>query len=304
MTLLTLTEEKDDVVNLGQTLAALMPQHPSRAIVVRLRGSGERTLSERVYAQCWMPFGQKRQICCEQVEITATDDTLAELPPVLLPLVVADLPLVLWCRSPRMWFTPEFEAIAAMANKLILDSAQVRSLWMFGGTTIDSSARVALHELSRIAGSKAMLGDLAWTRLTRWREQVAQIFESRGNRTDLRKLEQVSVVTQGEPGVSAFYLGAWVIDSLAAAGATPKFQVEREGTAPLELRITGPEFRAEVRVEDDRLVSKVNGLASCAKMPELTEYALMREELSVMRRDLAFERTLASAARLAAGARQ
>jgi len=57
----------------GETMAALMPEHPARTIVVRLSGAGERALAERVYAQCWMPFGERRQICCEQIEITASD---------------------------------------------------------------------------------------------------------------------------------------------------------------------------------------------------------------------------------------
>ena len=59
-------------------------------------------MAERVYAQCWKPFGQHRQICCEQMEITASDAALADLPSVVLPLAVADLPLIVWCRSPRL----------------------------------------------------------------------------------------------------------------------------------------------------------------------------------------------------------
>ena len=304
MTLLTMTEEKDDMVNLGETIAALMPQHPARTIVIRLSSAEERMLSERVYAQCWMPFGRRRQICCEQVEITATDDALTDLPPVILPLAVADLPLVLWCRSPRMLFTPEFGPLAAMADKIVLDSAEIRSLWMFGGRAIDSSARVALHEMSRMADSGAVLGDLAWTRLTRWREGVAQIFESRANRDELNEIAQVTVTTNGEPGVSAFYLGAWVMDCLRKAGVTPRFRLERGGSSPLALRITGTNFEAELEVQDDRLASKVNGLSNCAKMTGSTEYALMNEELAVMRRDKVFETSLETAARLAAGVRQ
>ena len=102
MTLVVLAEESEDVSSLGETLAALMPEHPARAIVIRLRTHGEHTLSERVYAQCWMPFGQRRQICCEQVEIIASDDAVADLPSVVLPLAVPDLPLILWCRSARV----------------------------------------------------------------------------------------------------------------------------------------------------------------------------------------------------------
>ena len=80
MTLVVLAEEADDAAALGETVAALMPEHPARTILIRLRGEGERALSERVYQQCWMPFGQRQQICCEQIEITASDAALADLP--------------------------------------------------------------------------------------------------------------------------------------------------------------------------------------------------------------------------------
>jgi len=44
---------------------------------------------------------------------------------------------------------------------------------------------------------------------------------------------------------------------------------------------------------------KTGGLVSKAPLPALTDYALMREELSIPGRDPAFERTLAAAAKLA-----
>ena len=125
MTLVVLAEESEDVSGLGETVAALMPEHPARTIVIRLRGAGDRTLAERVYAQCWMPFGQRRQICCEQIEITASDEALADLASVVLPLAVPDLPVIVWCRSARLVDMPEFHAIAAMARKVVLDSAEM-----------------------------------------------------------------------------------------------------------------------------------------------------------------------------------
>src|SRR5436190_21954292 len=122
MTLVVLAEESDDASALGETIAALMPEHPARAILIRLRGGGERELSERVYQQCWKPFGQRRQICCEQIEITASDAALADLPSVILPLAVPDLPVILWCRSSRLEQRPEFGAISRMATKAVMDS--------------------------------------------------------------------------------------------------------------------------------------------------------------------------------------
>ena len=78
-----------------------MPEHPSRAIVIRFRAEDQRALAARVFAQCWMPFGHRQQICCEQIEITASDASLPDLAAVVLPLTVPDLPVILWCRSPR-----------------------------------------------------------------------------------------------------------------------------------------------------------------------------------------------------------
>src|ERR1700710_770936 len=93
MTLVVVAEENDDVSALGETVALLMPEHPARAILVRLRGAGERAVTERVYAQCWRPFANRPQICCEQIELPASDAALGDLPAVILPLVMADLPV-------------------------------------------------------------------------------------------------------------------------------------------------------------------------------------------------------------------
>ena len=62
MTLVVAAEESDDAQAIGETLAALMPEHPSRAIVLRFRADAQRGLAARVFAQCWMPFGHRQQI--------------------------------------------------------------------------------------------------------------------------------------------------------------------------------------------------------------------------------------------------
>ena len=64
-----------------------------------------------------MPFGHRRQICCEQIEITASDVSLPDVPAVVLPLAVADLPVMLWCRSARLFSLPAFATLAAIARQ-------------------------------------------------------------------------------------------------------------------------------------------------------------------------------------------
>lgn len=290
MTLLVIAEAADDAAALGETVAALMPEHPARAILIRLQGEGERALSQRVYQQCWKPFGQRQQICCEQIEITASDAALADLPSVILPLAVPDLPVILWCRSARLVRRPEFGEIAGMATKVVIDSAAA-------GDSTD--AIVCMADGVRPGG---ILADLAWTRLTRWRETLARVFE---NRDTLARLSEVdSVQVRFGPGyeTAAWYLAAWAANALASVGqvVTPLVtQVISRQDESLRLELSGGTFRVELSRQEDRLVTVVNEQSNCTNLPRPTDYLLMREELGIVRRDAVFERTLASAARLA-----
>jgi glucose-6-phosphate dehydrogenase assembly protein OpcA len=286
MTLMVLAEASDDVQRLGETLAALMPEHPARTILIRLHPEGGRELSERVYAQCWMPFGQRRQICCEQIEITASDAALADLPAVVLPLAVADLPVILWCRAPRVVGMPEFRQIASMARKVVLDSAAL------------PEPKAALRRLADASIRGLLLGDLAWTRLTRWREMLSQVFENRERLAQLPGISQVRVTFGGSYETAAWYMAAWVSGALHNAGANFTATVAPgEGTVRVDLE--GADLRVALERHDDTLVVTMNELSHCTSLPQPSDYILMREELGIVRRDPVYERTLASAVRLA-----
>jgi glucose-6-phosphate dehydrogenase assembly protein OpcA len=280
MTLIVLAEESEDVMGLGETIAALMPEHPARTIVVRLRGAGDRMLAERVYSQCWMPFGQRRQICCEQVEITASDSALGDLSPVILPLAVADLPVVVWCRSPRLAVMPEFREIGAMAHKIIVDS------------TGFSDVRAAIGKLSDWIGRGAMLGDLAWTRLTRWREMLSQVFENPARLAELAGTSRVRVTWSGPNEALARYMAAWVTGCLETAGVHADATVADGSDTSLRVLLEGSVLSLEMWREAERLVIRVNDKTNCTSLSQPTDYSLMREELGIMRRDPVFERVL------------
>src|SRR6185295_11225402 len=123
MTLVVVDDALGNAADVGETLATLMHDHPSRAIVVRVIDSEKPELEARVFAQCWMPQGHRRQICCEQIEITSSNVSLIDLPAVMLPLVVADLPVILWSRIPRLFATPALNQLSRLATKTIIDSA-------------------------------------------------------------------------------------------------------------------------------------------------------------------------------------
>jgi glucose-6-phosphate dehydrogenase assembly protein OpcA len=274
MTLCVLAESSDDAAALGETIAALMPEHPARAILIRPSGSGERALGDRVYQQCWMPFGQRRQICCEQIEITASDAALADLPSVLLPLAVPDLPVILWCRSPRLAVMPVFGDIARVATKIIFDTAAF------------PNPADAVRQLADAQRRGLLVADLAWTRLTRWRESLARLFENRDHLAHLSEIQSIRVSFPPGSETAAWYLAAWTSNALHVA---PAFA---QGALCLDL--TAPGFHVSLTQE----VLTVNTQSTRANLPAATDYALMREELAIMRPDPVFNQTLGSAARL------
>ena len=285
MTLIAITEDREDPADLGETIAALMPEHPARTIVIRLTGAGERSIAQRVFAQCWMPFGQRRQICCEQVEITCSDASLGDLPSVVLPLEVPDLPVILWCRSPRLLGMADFPALAAMARRVVVDSSAL------------TDAPAALRRLADEAAHGMLLGDLAWTRLTRWRQTLAQVFEDPRHAARLTGAARITVCDGGAVTTQALYMGTWMAGALEAAGVSSTVHVRTKAQQTFAELECG-DFHARLERQDDHLVSTFDGLSQYTLLPKPDDYLLLREELGIVNHDPVFEKTLASAARL------
>ncbi len=275
MTLLVAADDAEDPQAIWETLAALMPEHPSRAILLRVNPRPETGMAARVFSQCWMPFGQRRQICCEQVEIAVSAAGLPHLPPVLLPLAVPDLPLIFWCRAPGL-LAPE---LGAMASKTVVDSAR-------------GFDRAVLRDWSR-AGR--VVADLEWTRLTCWRELIARVFGNADRLARLPALTEVRVAFDGEqPPPAARYMGAWLLACARAVGAQPRLVFEPGPVLRIELHGPGLEIAAE-RAESGCAEVRAGGLVTRISLPRPAEHVLMAEELSIPGRDPVFESVLQAA---------
>lgn len=298
MTLVVLADAAEDPNDIGETLACLMREHPSRVIVVRVSKPGEDgELAARVFAQCWMPFGQRRQICCEQIEITAPENLLGDVPGILLPLVVPDLPVILWCRISRLLRSPVIQAFAGIIRKVIVDSGD-----------FDAPAEV-LAQVAYAVRSGLIVADLSWTRLTRWRELIAQVFENPAYFSHLPSVAEVGIAYHGEnPPIAVFYMEAWLRGCLEKAGSRPRVRLEHlpgEGRAGLSRTAFASDDPAALsvsveQVDGEAAEVRVNALTNRTIFPHPSDYVLLREELAITGRDPAFESSLQFAARLAA----
>jgi glucose-6-phosphate dehydrogenase assembly protein OpcA len=271
MTLTVFVDDEADSMALGETLSQLMHAHPSRAIVVRLREDSG-VLESRVFAQCWMPFGHNRQLCCERVEFSASINRMVDIPSILSPLAAPDVPRVVWFRSSRMDNVPNIGDLLGLGDKIIVDSTR--------------PGAPAFADLRVLARAGFIIGDLAWTRLTKLRELIAQLLDGR----DLKGIANVVIEYSGSeasPGVR--YLQAWLRAELPAAnvdlartgsGGTPRLEAIR---LPPDIHIRAGKHCAEF---------ETGGMHQRANLPECTESELLSEELNIMRHDWIFEKAL------------
>ncbi len=280
MTLLVALDANDDERQAAETLAELMHEHPSRAIVLRVSHETGAPVDARVLAQCWMPFGRRQQICCERIEITAPLDRLEEAPRIILGVTVPDLPVVLWCRGARLWHERGFETLVALADKLIVDSA--------GFPTAAEGLRFV-----REASARRLTGDLAWTRLTPWREMVALLFDCPGADFSAGLIERVRIF-HGGPGApaSAEYLAGWLRSTLRGAAHVAIEPRPAPGEEILGLEFEGGKMHASVSAQRGFAVLRMNGREYHVPFPPRTLSQLLREELAILDHDAAFEASL------------
>lgn len=291
MTLIVLAEHADDEQSIGETLAQLMPEHPSRAIVIRVTPSAERELASRVFSQCWVSFGERRHICAEEIEITSSATALEEIPLVVLPLTVPDLPVVLWCRGAGLCDLAGFAEISLLATKIVFDSAAF------------PSARAGFDRLQASLQPARSAGDLAWTRLTHWRELISRIFQNRGMDI-LAQVSEVKVAytaaSDGKPGPSPLYMAAWLMDALHRAGAKPRLTLEHTSAVERRVELIAPGLHVKVSQCVGRCAEvSVNDVVNQTQLPELSDRALLAEEFGIPGHDPIFEKILSAAAQLA-----
>jgi glucose-6-phosphate dehydrogenase assembly protein OpcA len=292
MTLIVAVDNAADAASASETLAELMHEHPSRAIVLKLEEPARERLDSRVFAQCWMPFGSRQQICCEQIEITFSCDRLVGVTPVILGITVPDLPVVLWSRSARLLELPEFAQLLPLARKVIIDSASL------------GSPAEALRQVQSLGTQRREVADLAWTRLTRWRQLIANAFEEPGRLERLKEVTGATILHTGsQPPSAAYYLGGWLKNSIGRNWKNSvTFQTsEGSGDCIRGIDLHGQGWNAGFQLTDTTAIVDFDGVPSRVVLSSLSEYMLLREELGILEHEAIFERSLETAVRMAEG---
>ena len=293
MTLIVATDEIDGGYSASQTISELMREHPSRGIVLAVSDQAERGLEARVLAQCWKPFGKAQQICCEQIEITARPENWPNVGPTLMGLTAADLPVIFWCRH-KAALSPAasdrqragLQAILDLSSKVIID-------------TRGDDAEPAFELIGRLGARGRAVADLEWTRLTSWREPIAQIFDNPAGEPKFSSFHTIEIgYTEDQPGPAALYAGGW----LSAPHRAKVSFVKAEGFGPGVHRITLHSGAERIDLErtgpEAMTLRSTNGRQRSYNYQGASLYTLMNEELTVLGPDPSFNTAFARAQEL------
>lgn len=205
-----------DVQRATSLLDPIITQHPCRAIVVSPAApDAQEDLHLEVSASCLTSQGGNRYIGRELVSLAAKPAAHYRLASIVRSLVLPDLPVFLWWRDAKLLDSPLFQQLSELAERIIVDSAGLEDL---------PAEWPRVHAL--VQRPNLALSDLAWSRLTSWRQLIAQLFDGPVRAAYLRQVQRIVVEFGHEnsrPKIppDALLLAAWLARQLGFSNPQP-----------------------------------------------------------------------------------
>ena len=285
---------------ISSVLDRLSVTNPSRTLILLAQHTREADkLEAQVSAQERTESGHR--VSTERVVLHAYGEPARHLASLAAPLLIPDLPAILWWPGRPQFDNSLFNDLCELADRLIVDTDE-------GFTDADLQR---LLQVARRQKAQASIGDLNWARLIAWRHVTAQFFDMPGMLARLAHIQGVSVFHGSDGSTSqARLLGGWIRSRLATVGIDVPLEMRPDdsyehgicafhiytagddGPARFSLsRLRGNRLSTQVRLGDQDLAARTVRLESRA----IEE--LLSIELTLPGHDVLFEQALDAALR-------
>lgn len=262
LTLVALVADESELANATRAARAAAARHPARLVFVLARPGAALppSIDAAVNAYCTVAGRGRRQVCHEDVEIAATGAAVESVPSAVRPLLVPDLPVLLWMPSDRLAASSAAAALATLSDRVIADSAT----W-------------APESLRRLRADGAAVSDLAFGRTLPWRRAIAALFDgpSCASARDLASAR----VTGALP--DAAILAAWIEGRSGARTSVENAPGPGIRSASFD---TAGAARFRVDLDSGRLVARIDAPGACRPWSEPfaapSEDALVEAEIA------------------------
>jgi glucose-6-phosphate dehydrogenase assembly protein OpcA len=157
-----------------------------------------------------MPEGKKGSIACDHIEINASLDKLKEVPNLVLPHIIPDLPItLLWPEDPCAGHIL-FEPLSKIATRIIFDSESASDLLTFSKKVLE--AKKTFH---------VDIADLNWGRTEAWRDLLTSLFDTDEKIAGLKEINEIKILHNARVSeffchtkIQSMYLLAWLSSRL------------------------------------------------------------------------------------------
>jgi glucose-6-phosphate dehydrogenase assembly protein OpcA len=300
LNLITVVGDEAQLGEVSSVLDRLSVTNPSRTLILLAQHTREADkLEAEVSAQERTESGHR--VSSERVILHAHGEPARHLASLATPLLIPDLPVILWWPGRPQFDNPLFNDLCELADRLVVDTD--------GG--FDDADLTRLLEVSRRRQARASIGDLNWARLIAWRHVAAQFFDMPGMLPRLELIQGVSIF-HGSDGstAQARLLGGWIRSRMATVGIEVPLEFRLDdshdhgvcrfliysggdhGPARFSIsRLRGGRLSTQIRLGDHELAERT------VRLESRSAEELLSIELTLPGHDVLFEDALDAALR-------
>ena len=167
--LITVVSNEPELGAVTSVLDRLSVTNPSRTLILLAQHTREADkLEAEVSAQERTESGHR--VSTERVILHAHGEPARHLASLAAPLLIPDLPVILWWPGRPHFDNALFDDLCELADRLVVDTDE----------GFDDSDLRRLLQVARRQKARASIGDLNWARLIAWRHVAAQFFDMPG----------------------------------------------------------------------------------------------------------------------------
>jgi glucose-6-phosphate dehydrogenase assembly protein OpcA len=297
---IVLCETDAEAAHASEVISTLTTDHACRAVVLLAApDAAQSELSAAISAHCHLAGTGHKQVCCEQIAIRATGQSVAHVASAVLPLLESDLPTIVWWQGSFLRRIDLFRRLVSVSNRLIYDT----STWPDPQSQLADLAR-AIKEHPRCS-----FADLSWTRLGLWRKLAAEFFDEVHCRAELTCVHAVEITHGRGPGAAlrALLYGSWVAAQLGWPVAEAKSRIhlsERDDNDATSVGILSAALKTDDATFSIRKNYGENAASTTIDMPnacglprkrafwQTDDASLLSHELDIGMRDVVYEKAL------------
>lgn len=299
LNLITVVDSESQYRSVARVHDELAVHHPSRTLV--LLAQEERAalkLEASVVAEAHLTAGHR--VVTEQVLLHAHGAIAAHLASLVQPLLIPDLPVMLWWPGRPEFESRLFAELSEISDRLVVDTDD----------HFETADLARLLQVARRRRGACAIGDFNWARLLPWRQLAAQFFDMPAMRARLAGLHGVTVWYGADgPSTQTLLLAGWVQSRMASVGIAVGRVVRSDpafppGVGRLLLYSDGPEDRSRFsmtrlpggRLSTEMRIGEEEVGGRTVRLEARHAADLLAIELTLPGHDRVYEEALAAAA--------